>query len=209
LTEIEQVMVKVRMHRTAQYRVAEIAGGHRLQLPVTLVTDRLRGLLEEEKFILGGCAHQIAHIRSSLEHAPQRAPGANLLGAPAEFPQHQNGFGLVGDVAPGLGNDAYRGIGIGGVPARELGVVVELVVRIPAQNHVAESHVLVERGEKLIAIEILAAQDAVGIEDADLDVLDPALSQSLPQVVSLILVHLCAQCGKPSFGGAPIIYATL
>ena len=70
---------------------------------------------------------------------------------------------------------AHRGIGIGGVPAREFRVVVELVVRVPAQDHVAEPEILVERRQEFIAAEIFPAHDAVGVEDADLDVLDAAL----------------------------------
>ena len=45
-TEIEQLVVQIRMHGTPQHRVSEGPGGHRLQLPVALVADGLRRFLE-------------------------------------------------------------------------------------------------------------------------------------------------------------------
>ena len=61
-------------------------------------------------------------------------------------------------------------VGIGGVPAGERDVVVELVVGVPAEDDVAEAEALFERGQELVARHVLAAQDAVDVEDADLDV---------------------------------------
>jgi hypothetical protein len=73
------------------------------------------------------------------------------------------------------------------VPARELGVVVELIIRIPAQDDVAESKALLECREEFIARQVLAAHDAVGIEHADLDVLDAAFGQN-PRGLSYLIV---------------------
>jgi hypothetical protein len=61
------------------------------------------------------------------------------------------------------------------VPARVLHVVVELVVGIPAQHHVAEAESLVERGEKLVAAHVLTAHDSIVVEDTDLDMIELAL----------------------------------
>ena len=54
------------------------------------------------------------------------------------------------------------------MPAGQRGVVVELIVGIPAQHHVAEAEALLESGFELVAGHVLAAHDAVDIGDADL-----------------------------------------
>ena len=122
----------------------------------------------------------------ALEHAPQGAARADRFGAPGELAEKECGLRLEGDVAPGFGQDAHGGIGVGGVPAGEPGVVVELVVRVPAENHVAEAEILVERREEFIAAQVFAAQDAVGVDDADLDVLDAALGQKIANLDVLL-----------------------
>jgi hypothetical protein len=55
------------------------------------------------------------------------------------------------------------------VPARQRRVVVELVVRIPPDDDVAEAEALFEGGLELVAGHVLAAHDAIGVDDPDLD----------------------------------------
>ena len=73
-------------------------------------------------------------------------------------------------------------IGIGGVPAGVCDVVVELVVGVPAQHHVAEAEAALQRREELGLRHVLAAQDAVDVEDADLDMGQAALLDDLAGV---------------------------
>ena len=94
--------------------------------------------------------------------------GQARLRIAVEFGQEERQVVLERDEPHGLRQDAHRGIRIGGVPAGELGVVVELVVGIPAQHHVAEAEALLEGGFELVAGHVLAAHDAVDIDDADL-----------------------------------------
>ncbi len=65
------------------------------------------------------------------------------------------------------------------MPAGEADVVVELVGGIPAEHHVAEAEAAVERGFEFFAGEIFAAQHAVGIEHAELDVSELALAHDV------------------------------
>jgi hypothetical protein len=65
------------------------------------------------------------------------------------------------------------------VPAGVLHVVVELIVRVPAEHDVAEAETLVERREELVPAHVLAAHDAVVVEHADLDVVELALLDDL------------------------------
>src|SRR5262249_7217937 len=77
--------------------------------------------------------------------------------------------------AAGLGQEAHRGIGEGRVPARERDIVVLLIARVPAEHDVAEAEALLEGGEELGAVDELAAQDAVVVEHANLDVCESPL----------------------------------
>ena len=71
------------------------------------------------------------------------------LGPVGEFAEEEQGLLLEGELAAGIGQDAHRRIGIGGVPAGEGDVVIELVVGIPAQHDVAETEAALQRGEEL------------------------------------------------------------
>ena len=68
------------------------------------------------------------------------------------------------------------------MPAGVGDVVVELVVGVPAQHHVAEAHAALERRLELVDVQVLAAQDAVDVVDAHLDVAQPALLDDLQGV---------------------------
>jgi hypothetical protein len=186
LAEIEQLLIQTRVHGISEHRVAERTGSHGFQLPVALVTDGLRRFLEHEELIFGGGADGIAHLGGALEHAPQGAARADRFGAAGELAEKEYGFGFEGDVALGLGQHAHGGIGIGGVPAGELCIVVELVVRVPAENHVAEAEVFVEPREEFIAAEVFAAQDAVGVGDSDFDMFDAAVGQKFTNLGVLL-----------------------
>ena len=87
-----------------------------------------------------------------------------------------------GHSAAGIWQHSHRRIRVGGVPARVFHVVIELVVRVPAQHHVAEAESLVERGEELVAAHVLAAHDAVVVEHSHLDVVELALLDDLAGV---------------------------
>ena len=187
LAEIEKFLVQAGMRGTAQYRVAEVAGSHGLQLPVAFLAHGLRCFFEHEEFVFGCGTDRVAHLCSALEHTPQRAARADRFGAPGELAEKEYGFRFEGDVALGVGQHTHGGVGIGGVPAGELRVVVELVVGVPAENHVAEAEILVDRRQEFVAAQVFAAQDAVGVDDADFDVLDAALGQELTNLG--ILLH--------------------
>ena len=103
------------------------------------------------------------------------ARGQTCFGRAGELGEKQQHVALERQSAAGAGQHAQHGVGIGGVPAGKLDVVVLLVVRIPTQHHIAEANALVERREEFFAVDVLAAQDAVVVEDADLDVMQPAL----------------------------------
>ena len=64
----------------------------------------------------------------------------------------------------------------------DAGALVELIVGVPAQDHVAETEALVEGGEQLLAAHVLATQHAVDVENAHLDVAQPMLIDQPPQV---------------------------
>ena len=109
------------------------------------------------------------------------APG-HTSSALAEKEQH---VALERQRAAGLGKEPHLGIWVSRVPAGEAGVVVQLVVCVPPQHHVAESESLLECGEKLRTVDPLAAQDAVVVEHADLDVCKVPLLNDCPACVAV------------------------
>src|ERR1700738_3942214 len=68
-------------------------------------------------------------------------------------------------------SDGGLGVGVPGVPAGHLRVVVELVARVPAEDHVAEAEATLGHAPELVQRDVLAAQDAVDVESAQLDLL--------------------------------------
>src|SRR5882672_244499 len=70
----------------------------------------------------------------------------------------------------GRGSNACDRVGKGAVPAGEIAFVVELVVGVPAEDNVAEIEPRLQRAQKLLARQILSANDAIEIDDPELDV---------------------------------------
>jgi hypothetical protein len=132
-----------------------------------------------EELVLGGGIGLVAHLRGPIEHAAQHAARADFLRLVHELAEEEQHPVLERDLAAGFGNHAHPGIGIGGMPARVLHVVEQLVVAVPAQHHVAEAETVLERREELRLRYILAAQDGVAVEHADLDVGQAALLHDL------------------------------
>ena len=133
-------------------------------------------------------------LRRPRQHAPQRAARADLFGAAGELRQEQQHVAFQRQRPAGARQQAHRRIREGGVPAGEGDVVVLLVVRVPAQHHVAEAKAFVERGEELVAVDVLAAQDAVVVEHPDLDVLQSALLDDCTRLrggAHLFRLHRC------------------
>src|SRR5207248_8138199 len=90
-----------------------------------------------------------------------------------EVEEEGSGPGLPGDGAEGRQIDRRARIRISAVPAGHLRVVVELIARVPAEDHVAEPEPALGDGEELVEGDVLAAQDPVDVETADLHSADP------------------------------------
>ena len=174
-----ELVIELRMHARAQHGVAEEARRQGCEVAKTLLAHRLRRFLEHEEFEFGGGVHRVAQVVGLLEHAPQRGARTHRFGLLGELAEEHDHVAFERDVAAGVGQHADGCIRIGGVPAGVLHVVIELVVRVPAQHHVAEAETLVERREELVAAHVLAAHDAVVVEDPDLDVIELALLDDL------------------------------
>ena len=166
--EVEKLVIEIRVHAGAQHRIAEETRRDVLQIAIVLLAHGMRRLLEQEELELGRRRDREAHLLGLLQHAPQHAARAGRFRVAVELAQEERQVVLERNEPHGLGQHAHRGIRIGRVPAGERGVVVELIVRIPAQHHVAEAEALLEGGFELVAGHVLAAHDAVDIDDSDL-----------------------------------------
>src|SRR6266513_2531069 len=126
------------------------------------------------------CSSALAHGARTLQHAPQRRPRAYLFGMTGKLAEKQQHAALERQGTAGFGKQPHRSVRKGRVPTGKGDVVVLLVVGIPPQHDVAESHSLLERGKKFLALDVLAAQDPVIVEDPDLDILQAALLDDRP-----------------------------
>ena len=170
------------MHGASQYRVAKGTGRHGLQLPVALIANRLRRFVENEELEFRGGADGVSRLRGPLQHTPQHPSRTDRFRAPCKLAQKKHGFRLERNVALSRWKDPHRRIRIGGMPAGKFRVVVQLIVRIPAQNHIAKSEILLKTRQELVPTQILSAHDPVGVEDADLYVLNAAFGQQLNDI---------------------------
>ena len=66
--------------------------------------------------------------------------------------------------------DGDRAVRVAALPAGVGDVVVALVGRVPAEHHVTEAEPAVDGSQELRLVEVLAAQDAVDVDDGDLHV---------------------------------------
>ena len=139
VTEFEQLMIEIRMHAGAQNRIAEEARRDRLEITEALFADGMRRLVEDEELELGRGRNRKAHILRLFQHPPQDAARAGRFRIAVEFREEERQVVLERDQPHGFGKNAGRRVGIGGVPTRQRRVVVELVVGIPAQHHVADA----------------------------------------------------------------------
>src|SRR5262249_50709025 len=142
---------------------------------VPLLADREGGLGEDEELVLEADPDLEAELVRARQYAAQHASRTELLGRAGELAEEHEVAGLGGDFPAALRNDAYVGVGVGGVPAGEGHVVVELVIAVPAQHHVAEAHAAFEGGLELADMDVFAAQHAIDVVDPDLDVAEPPL----------------------------------
>src|SRR5207249_3647454 len=74
-----------------------------------------------------------------------------------------------------------------------LGVVVERVAGVPAEDHVAEAQGALGRAPELVQREVLAAQDAVDVERAQLHLADLPARELSAQRLDLIGARLADQ----------------
>ena len=179
LAGAEKLAVEIRVHRVAQHRIAEEAGRHGLEVTVVLLPRRMRRLVEEEEFVLEAGVGLEAHVAATLDHPAQHASGAKLVGRWRELAKEEQGAVLERDVAAAFRQYADRRVRVARVPAGIGDVVVKLIVGIPAQHHVTETEAAIEGREELSRRHVLAAHDAVDIEQADLDVAELALFHDL------------------------------
>ena len=109
-------------------------------------------------------------VAAALEHAAQGAAWAHGFGGRSEFAEKKQHPVLEGMSRQTVRQQSHRRIREPRVPAGELDVVVELVVGIPTKDHVAKAKALVQCAKELFLRHVFAAQDAIDVEDADLDV---------------------------------------
>ena len=109
--------------------------------------------------------------------------GQTLLVRAGEFAEHQRQIAFKRQQPGRLRQQAHRGVGIGGMPACHFDVVVQLIVAVPAEHHVAEAEALLQRRQEFVAAHVFAAHDAIDVEHADFDVIEIPLADIGRQIL--------------------------
>ena len=200
LTQVEDLVVQLGMHRVAQGRVAEPVRGQGLEVAKALVAHRVGGFVEQEELVLQRGEGVEAHRLAALDHPQQGVARAHRLGLIGEFAEEQQHAVLEGNLPAAGGQDAHRRVRVGGVPAGVAGVVVELVLDVPAEHHVAEAAAVLQRREELAAVDVLAAHHPVDVEQPHLDVAEAAFLDDAPGVLDGLHIawieHAAPGCGS-------------
>src|SRR6218665_2568445 len=76
---------------------------------------------------------------------------------------------IPGHLARGARIDAHQRVRVAMLPAGQPGVVIAMVMRIPAQHHVAKAEAGLGCAFEFVTVQILAAQNAIDITDCHLD----------------------------------------
>jgi len=161
--------------RHAHQRIAEHARSQRCRLGAGLGGEAVGRLAEVEPLEFHPAARGVTHPRRAVQHPAQglaRADRQWRARRVDEFPQEERHVAVPRHGAPGGEVDARLGVGIAAMPAGEGAVVIADVARIPAEDHIAETETAIERGEELVLVQILAAQDAIDVGDRHLDLAD-------------------------------------
>ena len=94
-----------------------------------------------------------------------------------ELAQEEGHVAVPGHAARRAQVQPRQRVGEAMLPAGDLGVVVALVLAVPAEHHVAEAEAAFHRAEELVLVQVLAAQDAVDVAAGDLDLVRAVLAR--------------------------------
>jgi hypothetical protein len=128
-----------------------------------------------------------------FEHPLERLPRADRVGRAVgvdELAGEEGHAAVPGHVAQRVEVEPRQRVGKAVLPAGDLRVVVAQVVRVPAEDDVAEAEAALRRAEELVAVQVLAAQDAVDVADRDLDLADARLADRGDRGVFLLAGHV-------------------
>ncbi|MNJ54115.1 hypothetical protein D3C77_495450 [compost metagenome] len=171
---VQQLAVEVAFDRAAQHGIAEVSRRPVLHIAIVLRAHGVRRFTEHEEFIFQRGVDVVAHALRAIQRTLQQAARADGGRIAFELGQEQQHVFaprplLQWQATTGVGQDAQLGIGIGRVPAGVLGVVVELVVQIPTEHHVAKRQARAQRPQEFVAPQVLAQHNAVDVGQAHLD----------------------------------------
>ena len=177
---VEQFVIELGVNRRPQHRIAVESRRDVPEVAIALLAHGMRRLVEQEELELDRAQHVVSHVLGPLQHAAQRPARADVLVLAGEFAEHQRQIVFKRQQPGRLRQQAHRGVRIGGMPARHRDVVVQLIVAVPAQHHVAEAEALLQRRQEFVAAHVFAAHDAIDVEHADLDVIEIPLDGRNP-----------------------------
>ena len=122
---------------------------------------------------------------------------------PGELAQHEQGRLFERNAARCAGGQADLDVREAGVPAGVIEVVEDLILGIPAEDHVAEAKSGLQGRDQLVAVHVFAAHDSVDVEHPDLERLERIRTDQVDQGLGREVGQFRHQCLPPMAGGSP------
>ena len=185
LAGVENIIRQHLVLACAQPRVAEHARAQRVEATEIFFVKRLRGLLKDPEFKLGGELRHEAGVARSLDHLLEEVARACRVGLAVlgvEVDEKVRRVRSVRENAKGRRVDSSQGVRIARFPSGDRCVVVELVAHVPSEDDVAETEALLQRGPEFFEADVLASQHSVDVETSDLDLLDALFTEVATQL---------------------------
>ena len=194
---VHEPLENLRVARSTQHRVAEVARRQGLQVAKALVANAIGILVEHEQFVLEtGLRDESGTFRPTQDPAQQRAGTHAVIAAVRRR-----------ELADEIGSTRLRqrsftvheqpvaGVREPGVPPRDRTAVVELIVHIPAEYAVAEPAALGEQTSELVEADVLAAQHPVDVRQTE-----HGLARAARFVLRNLGIDFRVHCSHPACG---------
>ena len=175
-----QVAHQVGVLSGADPAVAEHARVEGRQSLEALVVERLARLFEQVELEFGAeFGGEPLAFAARDDALQERARAGRMRGAAlvTKVGQHRHDPGLPGQEPESAGVEHGVDVWVAAVPTGDLGVVVEHVGHVPAEDDVAKPKALAQRRLQLLEGDVLAAQHSVDVEASDFGPRDPLPSE--------------------------------
>src|SRR6218665_2192632 len=154
----------------AQLCALSLKLNHSNSMPASTVKPSFSARLSTRFKVWRG--HSACGLPSGLTNSPRKNGTCRSQGTSPPVPRSlrtSTPLPPPGPLAGGARIDAHQRVRVAMLPAGQPGVVIAMVMRIPAQHHVAKAEAGLGCAFEFVTVQILAAQNAIDITACHLD----------------------------------------